>query len=297
MPKAIEIGTSIAPGTRVDIQKAAIESWRNCGFHVVSFNEPDEIDSLEASFPGVRFVPQPRNGNALVGKPLIFISDILRHLASPGAGIGGIINSDIILSPEGGLGEFLREQAVNSFVYGPRLDVHSADESNGTMDLFGFDYFIFDQVLDLGWEETSFCLGMPFWDHWLPLIAILGGHVVKKVASPVARHVVHPVAWDGDTLAFNDQFIRTLIDRQTRLSASGDEAARSVSIEFKSLQIERPYFRLRAKIQELTDASAPQSEIMESLEELARHFDSVTREILRFLDRHSRKITFEPGGR
>jgi len=297
MQNPIEIITSIVPGPRLDIQIAALETWRSCGFDVLSFNAPGEIEILAASFPEVRFVAPPRDATRLVGRPLIFLSDILQHLASSGAGIGGIINSDIMFSPDKGLGDFIKNQAANAFVFGPRLDVVSPDDPTGKLDLFGFDYFIFDRSLQLGWEQSNFCLGMPFWDHWLPLIAILGGHRVKKILSPIARHVLHPVAWDNDTLAFNDQFVRILIDRQNQLPAHKTTAANQPAADFRSIEIEQKYFQLRAKIQQLNDASAPQSETMESLEDLARHFDNVTKAIIRFLDRHSEIITFEPVNR
>lgn len=50
--------------------------------------------------------------------------------------------------------------------------------------------------------DSLFCIGMPFWDYWLPLVLILQGHTVKTIASPVALHVHHTTRWDQSIYLF-----------------------------------------------------------------------------------------------
>ena len=47
--------------------------------------------------------------------------------------------------------------------------------------------------------DSPFCVGMPFWDYWMPLVALLKGRPLKALRSPVALHIAHETRWD-DTI-------------------------------------------------------------------------------------------------
>ena len=91
LENSILIATSIAPYSRLNIQEKAISSWINHGFSVQSLNTVNEINLLQPKFPNVEFIIQARTASLAVGKPMIYISDILHHFRSQNHKIVGII--------------------------------------------------------------------------------------------------------------------------------------------------------------------------------------------------------------
>lgn len=187
----ITIATSLAPNKDISTQKRAIESWIACGFHVVSINSQDEISMIQHEFPNIEFVTAQRDAREIYGKPYIYIDDILSYFSTQNNRICGIVNSDIHFFKKD-LPAFMFKEAADSFVFGPRLDIESFDKiSNGTF-YKGFDYFFFDQSLIKHYPPAKFCIGLPWWDYWMPLIPLLANLPVKKVTTPICYHIIHP---------------------------------------------------------------------------------------------------------
>ena len=294
MSSKVLLGTSIAPNSRLEIQKSALESWAENGFDIVSFNTPYEILTLSKNFPAISFIPIMRTGEKYAGKPLPLISDILQHLNLADQKYCGIVNSDIYFSSSSPLSDVIKKYAKNSFVYGARFDVNDLKSQEGKYDPLGFDYFIFDQTLENKWDNNRFCLGMPFWDHWFPLIPILNGHTVKKIIAPIARHATHPNSWGTSTLAFNDEFIRILIDYQMRdIQTQNNKKLNEILVAFKEIEIQHPYYQIKVKLQEQSDQSLDNPETYSYIEDLAKLFDRVTRDTLKFIENHSEIIKLE----
>ena len=187
------IATSIAPNNRLEIQKKAIDSWNRGGFAISSLNTPIEIDALKNDFPEVQFIPQLRTAQAFVGKPMIFIADILQYLKSTSSTNCAIVNSDIFFTAPTEFHALLLAKTKDSFVYAPRYEVDRWDSDHGHFDLLGFDLFAFDRSFISDWPESHFCLGMPSWDHWFPLLSVLAGRSAKKIISSTIRHIPHDV--------------------------------------------------------------------------------------------------------
>ena len=285
------IATSIVPDHRIKIQKEAVFSWLNAGMEVISLNTNLEIEKLTPIFNNVAFIPQIRTGKLLFGKPYIFISEILNYLRSTNHSICGIINSDISLIADTNLHSFLKEQARGSLVYGPRYQVSSFDDSEGEVDPLGFDYFIFDRRLIPDWNETHFCLGLPSWDHWFPLVPTLIGHRVKKLTSPIARHIPHAVPTDRNVIPFNNEFVRQIVNR---FSLTEHNLSKLISptnaISFNEFDFVDRYGNLVADVEEnLKEIDASN---IDKYRELAKLFDEFTRYSIRFLEKYSEKIEF-----
>ena len=126
------IATSIAPGSRLSVQKQAIESWLALGFRVVSLNCPEEVELLEDQFPGVEFIPQMRTGQMITGKPVIYINDILQYFRTRPDQICAIVNSDIFFKSDKNLCECLAKAARGGLVYGQRIEVSDFGSDDGT---------------------------------------------------------------------------------------------------------------------------------------------------------------------
>lgn len=202
--QAIVVATSLVPGRTDALQRKAIDSWRAAGFTALSINVQTEIDALRPAFPDVDFVVAARSGQKVAGKPVPFLTDALKAAANVGpADIVGVINADIILRSGTKLRETITAHAANGVVMLPRVDVPTLDmvataanDPNPTLSV-GYDGAFVGTPLVGAMRDNAFCLGMPFWDYWLPMVAILRSWPLMSIASPEALHVTHLTAWDN----------------------------------------------------------------------------------------------------
>ena len=210
----ITIATSIAPKGLAK-QKRAIQSWLEFGFEVISLNTRKELELLQPQFPGVRFVPAPRNGSKLAGKPYVFVDDIMAALHSADHQVVGIINSDIELRAKPRLVNYLTEAAADSVICGSRIDIENAQSHSGRVYTRGFDFFFFSKRLIEQLPKTKFMLGVPWWDYWLPCAAIEQGIPVKRIDTPLGYHLWHEVNYNtGHMVRFAEEFVSLCKDRQ-----------------------------------------------------------------------------------
>jgi len=192
---SITILTSIYPA-RVDSQQEAITSWQRLGFAVVSLNLAGESEGIRNLFPGVSFVTVNRPSDEGVGSR-IYLREIFACIQRLPGLIFGIVNSDIVFMAKESFREFIARSVGDGLIFGSRLDM--GDEGGDVLcgKPPGFDYFFFNRNILFVYPDTRFCLGMPVWDYWFPLMPLLAGCYVTKLESPVAYHRVHPALW-GD---------------------------------------------------------------------------------------------------
>jgi glycosyltransferase involved in cell wall biosynthesis len=184
----ILIVTSIAPGN-VEEQKLAMSSWQALGFSVVSLNSLEEINQLQPIYSNITFHPVVRHAQAETGKPLVYLNDILSYLSKSGTKICGIVNSDIHLRANPDLVDYLAREAINSMIFGSRIDVWSLNyKEEGVEYDSGFDYLFFDSDILKYYPLDNFCLGMPWWDYWI-IVALIKHEVkLKKLSAKIAYH-------------------------------------------------------------------------------------------------------------
>lgn len=230
------LATSLAPVDDRAVQPRAVQSWLDAGFCVVSVNTPEEIATLSGSYPGVRFVPATQTGEAIAGRPVPYIGEMIHAARTTGAGVIGIINADIVLDPTPDLAARLTQIAQTDFVLGPRVDV--TDTAGLTAPLpedisysVGYDYFLFPADFADALGPAPFCIGMPFWDYWLPMTALLHGYGLKTIKVPIARHLFHETRWD-DTIYF---FFHTLISDLVRQTRTDDPPATAEQSQIRLL--------------------------------------------------------------
>jgi hypothetical protein len=190
----ITIATSIAPHN-IDLQKKAISSWMQLGFEVFSVNPRKEIAQIKDHFPDVVFKETDRDASGVTGRPFVFLDDIFEVLHSSGAEVCSIMNSDISLNTDRGFQEFLIKEVQDGLIFGSRIDVESLSSLEGREFIRGFDYFFFSRSVIKEYLKTDFCLGVPWWDYWVPLFLLLKGISVKQLVTPVAYHLEHPIRW------------------------------------------------------------------------------------------------------
>jgi len=197
----ILLATSLAP-VGLENQKAAVQSWIDCGFEVISCNIQEEIEVLKNEFPMIEFVEMKRDGRNVGGKPCPYICDILKVLKQRERGVTGIINSDIHLrnfTKE--MQEEVVRQAQDSVVYLHRQEISSLDapiENGFYTYLLGVDvFFLHDKNVDK-YVDIGMIIGQSMWDYWFLIAAAENGIGIKELVNPVAFHVSHPIKWNHE---------------------------------------------------------------------------------------------------
>jgi hypothetical protein len=204
-------------------------------------------------------------------------------LRASGASTCGIVNSDILLTHASDLPAQISAATQNALVYGPRFEVTSWNDDKGHFDPFGFDYFFFKPDLVRRLPECHFCLGMPFWDFWLPLSALFAGYRLTKIMSPIAKHIPHPTSRDESFMMFNGAF--------ADFAKTAVEAAPSSPIaQALARQLPDAIWSQLAGRNRADDTQLSASERLTRLTQLAAGYDELTRQVILFLDRHSARM-------
>ncbi len=193
----IVIATSLMQ-RRLEIQRRAVASWRAAGLEVVSLNVPEEAAALRPAFPDVRFVTPPRTAIETLGRPYVYVIDLLRTARDAGATIVGVINSDIVLE-QSDLVEVVRANVGGNLLLGNRLDVPALEHGHRTPYEAGFDLFFMDAASVDRIPSSDMLLGMPWWDYWLPLTAQAAGLGLIRLDGHFAVHEMHPASWMNET--------------------------------------------------------------------------------------------------
>ena len=213
MGRAIAVATSLMP-RRLEVQRAAVTSWRALGFEVLSVNVADEIRALAPSFPDIRFVEPAATAERLCGRPMIPIDELMTALEATGRDICGIVNSDIVIGDDPAFRRAIEREAGGSLVFGHRVDVPSLESPAGKTFTGGYDFFFFEPSAIPCFTGTGLVLGMPWWDFWPPIAARLAGLAVKRLEAPMVRHQTHPVGYQE---TFFHSFCREFLDSTGRL--------------------------------------------------------------------------------
>ncbi|MEH7180451.1 hypothetical protein [Neobacillus vireti] len=207
---SILVATSIGPN-RIEIQRSAINTWITAGLNVVSLNTKEEVDKLKPYFPDIEFRVVERNAKEKYGKPYIYIYDIMSYLKSTDYKVVGIINSDIQFRDlEKGLVKIIYKEALDSLVYGHRLDVKHINDSYGTLSN-GVDYFFINKYLLHIYQDDGLCMGRPAWDWWMVCVLASKNIPTKRILNPLGFHVTHPQQWNEN---LNQDLIESIVKKK-----------------------------------------------------------------------------------
>jgi hypothetical protein len=202
IPKII-LATSISP-KNIKVQQAAIKSWKSIGFEVLSINLATEIDDLEKAFPNVEFLPVRNLDTKHTERKLVYLDQIFDALKERCVDISGIINSDIELRVDQSFLHSISRAAMDSLVFGSRVNIDSPGDAEGKSFRLGFDYFFFTKKMLREFPSSLFRLGAPWWDLWLPLTSIALGFNTKYLVDAIGYHIRHQGGWETDTNSTNE---------------------------------------------------------------------------------------------
>jgi len=207
------IATSLAFKDLVN-QYKAIDTWLNSGYVVHSFNSKKEIEKLASLYPQVTFHEVTETADAITGKPMVFLKDIFSYFYENHTPFT-LINSDIYLSVTRGLAQRLAlEHECNSpsIILASRIEIeneftqlsvynpHNAITrlKYGRHYFMGFDFFSFNlpalEIITKILKQKSgnkYCLGIPWWDHWLPMIALQNTIKLSYLVPSPIFHIYH----------------------------------------------------------------------------------------------------------
>ena len=225
-------------------------SWRAAGWEVISVNGAAEATQLRAEYPELTVVTAPATAERFAHKPVPYIHDLLKALRSACAAHNvpldqctvGIVNADIYFRNIPTLTDTLRREANGALILGPRVDVDASTSftafrpSGKETYSIGYDYFFMSGDLLSDFSDSPFCLGMPFWDYWMPLAALLQGRPLKALNSPVALHVTHDTRWDNSIYLFFHSLVAYVIELCRKTTKRNDSAeARQFDLLFDVL--------------------------------------------------------------
>ena len=209
--------TSISPKhTNGDVQKHAIESWKELGFRVLSFNAPSEIEVLKAYYD-VEFVPCFRTMEGLFNVPYVPISAFIDYAKEHGLEQVMLINSDIVIKDETSrLNDYLGH-AHHGLIFSNRHD-HNGDFQNPTVYSFGFDVFVIHKNFYYLIPQSMFCMGQTWWDYWIPYRFItnkIPAYLVKETMFYHMRHNVQYSTEQWNYMTRHFQWIENFMPSQT----------------------------------------------------------------------------------
>lgn len=181
--------TSISPNHKnFDRQRAAVKSWIDAGYRVVSLNCEEEIKEL-TGFEGVEFIATHRHNKSMFGRPHVIASAFIDYLREQKEEFNIILNSDVIIS---GDTEKLKDLSKSGVVIMNRRDFnYQIDEINTTVFEGGYDgFFIHRKYLSL-FPQTILCMGQCFWDYWIPTCVINAGAKLYNFKESYLFHQRH----------------------------------------------------------------------------------------------------------
>jgi len=189
--------TSIAP-KNIDNQIHAIKSWHNISDDIISVNTSEEIKILSDHIKDITFVVASGCMTNSLGSHYIYLDNILSEFKNRNVKTCIILNSDILLTSDKNIIQYVARESHDSLVYGSRIEVLDFDHLEGKEYFGGFDFFVFDANLIDDFLGTTFCLGLPWWDYWLPFVSIAKKHETKRLTTPFVYHKSHAVNWSID---------------------------------------------------------------------------------------------------
>lgn len=256
-----------------EYQRFCVESWIQAGFQVNSINSENEIfpENLKDL---VRVHRVPRDAQMATGRALPYIADVLsviKNNLSKGPFV--ITNADIYLRNHKILRDAVREISSGECIVERRWDTKSfSDGSSAREYRYGFDLFVFsaDDIQQMNNGDLVF--GVPWWDHALPIRALLSGLSRKRVQSSVAYHLEHHDRWDRDLwIKYGNVFCKELIFQLERRCIP-----QNMEDHFYE-QIKRYHILLRTEKNELLNSSlrVATSNILGSEDALFHHLSAI----------------------
>ena len=246
--KSILVVTSLSP-KNVARQLDCVLSWKPLASRVVSLHHHEELPLIQPEARGIELVAVDESAKNLLGKPFIFIDSFFDYFRRSPETHLLIVNSDIFLGNPDRMRQIFESVHVD-LLFGQRVDVEALTSTSG--ELFGgFDYFLLSKEAINMYPRSQFCMGAPWWDHWLPLVPLTTGRASLLCSEPIALHVKHTSNWGIKPLSvlgyhMAEQLSALWTKAGERLAQEGHTGASRDVYRFGQLFVK--YFMERRKI-------------------------------------------------
>jgi hypothetical protein len=182
-------GEDAGPGWR----DACLASWPASGWRVLALTPPEET---AGALPGaIEAVAAAPGVAGRYGRPGVWLADALASAAGTGAEVVGIVNADIRLDLCPARRAALAGLARDGLVACHRMEVAHAAQAEGPFYRYGFDLVLMPAAVAPRLDLGAFAFGVPWWDYWILLDAMMSGIEVSVVECPGVRHLTHAAAW------------------------------------------------------------------------------------------------------
>lgn len=177
--------------------KYCLDSWRDHGFEPVTVNSEVEVLKLPLEEWGVRKIEVSRNAAEDYGKPFVYLDDFYGKIAEDTDGVMVFANADIFL-------DFSEEQLASIRNLQPgeaivlrRIDIDDLDRTNPEEYTGGYDFLAVHSTDLARFKSDLFALGVPWWDHFVPLIMRMTGMKSVLLEPSGIFHLRHEERWAG----------------------------------------------------------------------------------------------------
>jgi len=167
-------------------QQSCIDSWRRAGFEPISVNSINETCSHS-----IRTVPVSRDASAIAGRPLVFLADMLNVASIEVQGRPfALMNADLFMPPTSALAAKVAQLRAGEFIFSRRIDIDQPSKTDGVPYPHGYDFFAGHADDISGLSDAGMVVGIPWWDHYLPLLMFMQGCRICQI-EPAVLHLNH----------------------------------------------------------------------------------------------------------
>ncbi|GGJ16615.1 hypothetical protein GCM10011320_25020 [Neoroseomonas lacus] len=201
---------------------ACAASWAAPGWRVLSVNPAEELGTLTNLPDGVSAVAAKPGVAEAFGRPGTWVWDALGQAVGTGASVVGIVNADIRFDLDAGRRHALMARARHGILACNRMDLGHPGQQEGPYYRYGYDLLLMPRELAMMLDMRGFALGVPWWDYWILLDALLHGLPVEVVQCAGVRHLSHRAAWQRPAwLAALRSMMAHVAPRRAALSGLG----------------------------------------------------------------------------
>lgn len=199
----MKVFTTINPYGNFEAQNEALLSWSKY-YDVYSVNLLEEIEVAKDKFPYVKFI-ETDDIFIYDKKKLVKLNAILNSMKKVESKKFAIVNSDIILKRD-----IPTKFLTADLTIGTRWELDDVNKPYPFNN--GYDLFIFNKDIIDFFINDNYVIGMPWWDFWIPLIAIKAQLSVNHIKNEIIYHRTHQTNYDPDVwIKFGEYLYKDII--------------------------------------------------------------------------------------